>query len=124
MRIYGLDFTSTPSRRKPLVALLCTLEDDVLRVEGSEEITDFAGFEDFLGRPGPWVCGMDFPFGQPRSLVAALGWPGSWKATWERSQSSRRRSSRTPSGPTWRRGLRVASTATASPTGGAARAAR
>jgi len=79
MRIYGLDFTSTPSRRKPLVALLCTLEDDVLRVEGSEEITDFAGFEDFLGRPGPWVCGMDFPFGQPRSLVAALGWPGSWE---------------------------------------------
>jgi hypothetical protein len=25
------------------------------------------------------VCGMDFPFGQPRSLVAALGWPESWE---------------------------------------------
>ena len=61
------------------MALLCTLEDDVLRVEGSEEITDFAGFEDFLGKPGPWVCGMDFPFGQPRSLVSALGWPESWE---------------------------------------------
>jgi hypothetical protein len=22
---------------------------------------------------------MDFPFGQPRSLVSALGWPGSWE---------------------------------------------
>jgi hypothetical protein len=79
VRIYGLDFTSAPSRRKPLVALLCTLEDDVLLVEGSEEITDFAGFGGFLARPGPWVCGMDFPFGQPRSLVSALGWPESWE---------------------------------------------
>ncbi len=79
MRIYGLDFTSAPSRRKPLVALACTLEDGVLRVEDSEEMTDFAGFEEFLERPGPWVCGMDFPFGQPRSLISALGWPETWE---------------------------------------------
>ena len=79
MRIYGLDFTSAPSRKKPLVALHCTLEDDVLLVEGSEEITGFAGFDGFLEKPGPWVCGMDFPFGQPRSLVSALGWPESWE---------------------------------------------
>jgi len=42
-------------------------------------MTDFAGFETFLKRPGPWVCGMDFPFGQPRDLVAALGWPRGWE---------------------------------------------
>jgi hypothetical protein len=79
VRIYGLDFTSAPSRRKPLIALGCTLSDGVLRVESAEEMTDFAGFEAFLGRPGPWVCGMDFPFGQPRSLVSALGWPANWE---------------------------------------------
>ena len=78
MRIYGLDFTSAPGRRKPLIVLGCTLEGDSLRVEDSETLTDFGGFEDFLQRQGPWVCGMDFPFGQPRSLVAALEWPGSW----------------------------------------------
>ena len=50
-----------------------------MRVEDSEEMTDFAGFEKFLGKPGPWVCGMDFPFGQPRSLVSALGWPEGWE---------------------------------------------
>ena len=50
-----------------------------MRVEDSETLTDFAGFEDFLQRRGPWVCGMDFPFGQPRSLIAALGWPSSWE---------------------------------------------
>lgn len=79
MRIYGLDFTSAPGRRKPLIVLGCSLEGDSLRVEGSETLTDFGGFEGFLRRPGPWVCGMDFPFGQPRSLVAALGWPGGWE---------------------------------------------
>ena len=79
MRIYGLDFTSAPGRRKPLIVLCCTLEGDSLRVEDSETLTDFGGFEDFLQRQGPWVCGMDFPFGQPRSLVAALGWPEDWE---------------------------------------------
>ena len=79
MRIYGLDFTSAPGRRKPLIALGCTLEGETVRVEDSEEMTDFAGFEGFLERPGPWVCGMDFPFGQPRSLISALGWPEHWE---------------------------------------------
>ena len=79
MRIYGLDFTSAPSRRKPLIALGCTLKAGVLRVEDSETLTGFPGFEGFLDKPGPWVCGMDFPFGQPKDLVAALGWPESWE---------------------------------------------
>jgi hypothetical protein len=79
VRIYGLDFTSAPGRRKPLIVLGCTLEGDSLRVEDSETLTDFGGFDDFLQRRGPWVCGMDFPFGQPRSLVAALGWPEKWE---------------------------------------------
>ena len=79
MKIYGLDFTSAPSRRKPLIALGCRLEDRLLSIEDSETLTDFAGFETFLRKPGPWVCGIDFPFGQPGSLVAALGWPGEWE---------------------------------------------
>jgi hypothetical protein len=79
MKIYGLDFTSAPGRKKPLVALGCQVEDGSLRIEDSLTLTDFGGFEDFLRRPGPWVCGMDFPFGQPGSLVAALGWPENWE---------------------------------------------
>jgi hypothetical protein len=79
MRIYGLDFTSAPGRKKPLIVLGCRLDEGTLRVEDSETLTDFGGFENFLSRPGPWVCGMDFPFGQPRSLVSALGWPEGWE---------------------------------------------
>jgi Protein of unknown function (DUF429) len=79
MKIYGLDFTSAPGRKKPLIVLGCRLEDNLLRIEDSGTLTDFGGFEEFLSWPGPWVCGMDFPFGQPRSLVAALGWPKGWE---------------------------------------------
>lgn len=79
MRIHGLDFTSAPGKRKPLIALGCTLEADILRVEGSQEMMDFDGFREFLRLPGPWVCGMDFPFGQPGSLIEALGWPANWE---------------------------------------------
>jgi hypothetical protein len=79
MKVYGLDFTSAPSRKKPLILLGCRLEDTTLRIEDSETLTDFGGFEGFLSTPGPWVCGMDFPFGQPRSLVEALGWPAGWE---------------------------------------------
>lgn len=79
IKIYGLDFTSAPGKKKPLITVGCTLDDGFLKVEGSETMVGFEEFEGFLRRPGPWVCGMDFPFGQPRSLVEALGWPEGWE---------------------------------------------
>jgi hypothetical protein len=53
VRVHGLDITSAPGRRKPLIALRCTLSKRVLRVEDSQQMTDFAGFETFLEKPGP-----------------------------------------------------------------------
>ena len=79
MRIYGLDFTSAPSKRKPLVIVACTLGDGKLRVESAEVLGGFEEFERFLGLGGPWACGMDFPFGQPRPLLEALAWPETWE---------------------------------------------
>ena len=79
VEVYGLDFTSAPSRRKPLILVGCELEGDALRPESSETITSFEELRAFLLGGGPWVCGMDFPFGQPRGLVETLGWPPSWE---------------------------------------------
>ncbi|PLS85341.1 MAG: DUF429 domain-containing protein [Actinobacteria bacterium] len=73
------DFTSAPSRKKPLILVGCTLEGRTLRPESSEALTSFEELEGLLTAGGPWVCGMDFPFGQPRGLVEALGWPPSWE---------------------------------------------
>jgi hypothetical protein len=78
MKIYGIDFTSRPSRRKPITCLECRF--DGLRLEAVEltEWRDFEGFETALRRPGPWIAGIDFPFGQSRTFIENIGWPGTW----------------------------------------------
>src|SRR5581483_3423661 len=79
MNIYGLDFTSSPSRRKPITCACCQLHNAILSVKTIHKMTSFAEFEAFLRSDGPWLAAFDFPFGQPRKLVANLGWPQSWE---------------------------------------------
>ena len=78
MRIYGLDFTSSPTRRKPITCIECAFEDGYLRQRRLELFEDFEVFEQFLQRTGPWIAGMDFPFAQSRRFVENIGWPMSW----------------------------------------------
>jgi hypothetical protein len=68
MKILGIDFTSRPSRKKPITCVHCMLKGRVLRADGLEEWPEFAPFEDALRKPGPWIAGIDFPFGQSRTL--------------------------------------------------------
>ena len=79
MRIYGIDFTSRPSRCKPLTCLKCTLEDDHLIADDLIEWPHFADFDDALNRPGLWIAGIDFPFGQARKFIETIGWPKTWQ---------------------------------------------
>ena len=79
MRVLGIDFTSSPGRRKPITCLNCTLRGSVLRAGKLEEWTDFSEFEEALQRRGPWIAGMDFPFGQSRRFIENSGWPGNWR---------------------------------------------
>lgn len=78
MRIYGIDFTSRPTARKPITCAACVLEGDRLVFEALETFDAFAGFEALLARPGPWVAGLDFPFAQARRFVLNAGWPADW----------------------------------------------
>jgi hypothetical protein len=79
MHIYGLDFTSSPTRRKPITCARCELYDTILSVKSCLKMPSFAEFETFLRSDGPWLAALDFPFGQPRKLIANLGWPQSWQ---------------------------------------------
>lgn len=74
-RIRGIDFTSAPSPSKPITVAEGKLDGDVLRIERLRRLTCFLDFETALEEPGPWIAGIDFPFGQPRRLIEALGWP-------------------------------------------------
>jgi hypothetical protein len=79
--IYGVDFTSAPRRAKPItVARLERRSRDRFGLLDIEAVFDWPSFDAFLRRPGPWVAGFDMPFGLPRALVEALGWPRDWRA--------------------------------------------
>ena len=78
MQIFGIDFTSAPRRAKPITCAVCSLDGQRLSLESISTWDSFAGFEDFLGYEGPWTAAIDFPFGQPRRLTSALGWPENW----------------------------------------------
>ena len=76
--ILGCDFTSAPSRRKPITCILCTFAESQLSPKICFSLTDWSSFEQMLRREGPWLAAFDFPFGQPLKLLAGLGWPTSW----------------------------------------------
>ncbi len=78
MRVYGIDFTSRPRRAKPITCLECVLEAGTLRTGELFAWQDFAAFEAALRRPGPWIAGIDFPFGHARRFIETIGWPSTW----------------------------------------------
>src|SRR5437588_626262 len=69
MRIYGIDFTSAPSRTKSITCAICKLQDNHLRVQDCLKLVSFGDFEAFLRSSGPWLATLDFPFGQPSNLM-------------------------------------------------------
>lgn len=80
MRVYGIDFNCAPSARKPITCALCRLEDDRLYLDALCTFESMECFHNLLASDGPWVAGMDFPFGLPRDFVQPLNWPPDWEA--------------------------------------------
>lgn len=84
--VFGVDFSSAPSLRKPItVAALAWharrgVQAERLELLDMATLPTLVDFEHFLRRPGPWLAGFDLPFGQPRSLIEAQGWPLDWPA--------------------------------------------
>ncbi len=79
MLVYGIDFTSAPRRNNPITCSHCRLQDDVLIVTDLFPLNDWNEFEDLLNDNGPWIAGIDFPFGQPKKLIINLNWAESWE---------------------------------------------
>ena len=78
LAIHGIDFTSAPHAVKPITIASGVVRDERFFLERILEIPTFTAFDRWLGEPGPWIGGFDFPFGLPREAVCALGWPLEW----------------------------------------------
>jgi len=73
MLLAGVDFSSSPSRKKPITVATGRLVDGcaVLRVDDLVELFTLDAFAGWLQTPGPWLGAYDFPFGLPRRFVDA-----------------------------------------------------
>ncbi len=78
--LIGVDFSSRPTRRKPITLAQGLLRGAVLQLQGALHFDTLPAFGHWLAQPGPWVGGFDLPFGLPRELVQTLGWPTAWAA--------------------------------------------
>ena len=76
--LIGVDFSSRPSARKPIVLARGARQGAVVTLAGLDRFDTLGAFEAWLRRPAAWVGGFDFPFGLPRELVEHLGWPTDW----------------------------------------------
>ena len=73
LELWGVDFSSAPSRRKPIVRARGERRGAVLRLGGLDLMPTLAAFEAALAEPGPWLGAFDFPFGLPRAFADAHG---------------------------------------------------
>ncbi len=80
MHLIGCDFSSSPSRRKPIVLAQGTVARGRVQLVGLLTFDTLHDFGQWLAQPADWVGGFDLPFGLPRELVQTLGWPTGWPA--------------------------------------------
>ena len=82
--VIGVDFTSAPSRHKPITVAVGWIESaprrPVYRLDEVCALESLDAFAAFLCTDHPWIGGFDLPFGQPRSLIEHEGWPDDWPA--------------------------------------------
>ncbi|MEP7058346.1 MAG: DUF429 domain-containing protein [Caldimonas sp.] len=83
-RVAGVDFTSAPTRRKPVTVALGRSDGAEVTLERIDAHPRYADLVGWLRTPGPWIAAFDFPFGLPRELVETLGWPTEWRALMQR----------------------------------------
>ena len=78
--LVGCDFSSSPSKRKPIVIALGSAKQGRVQLQELLRFETLDGWSQWLAQPINWIGGFDLPFGLPRELVETLNWPTEWLA--------------------------------------------
>ena len=81
--LLGCDFSSSPTRRKPIVVAWGRCQGARVHLERLQRCDSLSEWGQLMAQDGDWVGGFDLPFGLPRALVAQLNWPQTWRACME-----------------------------------------
>jgi len=78
--LLGCDFSSAPTRRKPIVVVTGALAPagNALHLHELLRFDSLDAWGDWLRAQPCWIGAFDFPFSLPRELVEHLGWPNTW----------------------------------------------
>lgn len=76
--LLGCDFSSSPSRAKPILIALGESRQARVQLVRLERLESLDAFDAWLRQPQNWLGVFDLPFGLPRELVLSLGWPTGW----------------------------------------------
>ncbi|HYP69751.1 MAG TPA: DUF429 domain-containing protein [Variovorax sp.] len=78
--LLGCDFSSAPTRRKPIVVATGSLTQagSAVRLDELLSFVSLQAWGDWLASQPEWIGAFDFPFSLPRELVEHLGWPITW----------------------------------------------
>lgn len=85
--LLGCDFSSSPTRRKPVVLALGRRDGARVQLTELVRLETLAAVGRWLAEPRQWVGGFDLPFGLPRELLQTLGWPLQWLPSMQHYQS-------------------------------------
>ncbi len=79
MKIFGINFNSSPTTNKPITVAVCDFKKSqglsVLKLECFYELKEF---EKFLKQKGPWFAGVNFPLGLPNQFLSSMKLPNKW----------------------------------------------
>jgi len=78
--LVGCDFSSSPSKRKPIVIALGSSNQGRIHLKEILSFDTLDAWSQWLKLPQAWIGGFDLPFGLPRELVESLHWPNNWLA--------------------------------------------
>ena len=78
--LLGCDFSSSPTRRKPIVLAWGRSQGARVHLERLQRCDSLTEWGQVMAQEAEWVGGFDLPFGLPRELVAQLHWPQTWRA--------------------------------------------
>lgn len=76
--LLGVDFTSRPDRRKPVLLAQGECATGVVVLRALHRFDTLGRLAEWLHSQPCWVGGFDLPFGLPRELVLAWRWPTEW----------------------------------------------
>ena len=81
--LVGCDFSSSPSKRKPIVIALGSSKQGRVHLQEILRFETLDAWSQWLRLPQDWIGGFDLPFGLPRELIESLKWPNNWLACTE-----------------------------------------